>query len=518
MNDKGQRALWVRSLDTLEPRMLPGTEGAGSFFWSDDGRSLAFFVGAELKRIDIAGGPATVICPAPDANRGGAWTSRGTIVFGSTQGLQQVPATGGTPTTALALAADEAFHTAPLLLPDGEHLLLIAGVGSEVRGGAQRRVLATRLGSSERNVVFDTDKYVTPVGVADGRLFFVRGTALLAQPFDAENLRLTGEAASVVDRVQLIRNLPYGIASVAGGTVAYVSEGNSNTHRLTWFDRAGNQTAVVGEPGDYSGLELSPDQTRAAVAVLDPARRTHDIWLFDLGRALRTRFTFEPGDERTAIWSPKGDRIILNRQQKLTERDLFVRASDGSGTESPVVVDGLSKDAMSVSPDGRVLLYRVSSKRFNDIWMKPLDGPGKPAPFIATEFDENYGRFSPDGRWVAYSSLESGRWEVYVVPFPGPGGKWQLSTAGGTLPRWRGDGREVFYLAPDSSLMSVMVDGSESAFQVGEASRLFHAPVPSPIGYNYVVSADGQRFLLNVSAERASPVTIIDGWQALVKK
>jgi Tol biopolymer transport system component len=238
---------------------------------------------------------------------------------------------------------------------------------------------------------------------------------------------------------------------------------------------------VVGEPGDYSSLELSPDQSRAVVAVMDQSRRSHDIWVFDVARALRTRLTFEAGDERSAIWTPGSDRLILNRQQKSTERDLFVKAADGSGRETPVVVNGLSKDAMSVSPDGRWLLYRESSKQFSNIWIAPLDGSGKPAPFIATEFDENYARFSPDGRWVAYSSNESGRWEVYVVPFPGPGGKWQVSTAGGEMPRWRGDGHEIFYMALDYALMAVSVDGRSSAFQVGQATPLFHPRVPSPV-------------------------------------
>ena len=330
-------------------------------------------------------------------------------------------------------------------------------------------MLATRLGTADRTVLFDTDRFVHPVGFADGHLIFVRGTSLLAQPFDAASLRLRGEPVPLVDRVEPIPNLPYGFASAAGSALAYVPATNPNVHQLTWFDRAGRETALLGEPGNYSSLELAPDQTRAVVAVMDPARRNHDIWVFDVKRALRTRLTFEPGDERTAIWSPASDRLILNRQQKGTERDLFVKAADGSGREAPAVVNGLSKDAMSVSPDGRWLLYRESSKMFNDIWVTPLDGSGKPAPFIATEFDENYARFSPDGRWVVYSSAESGRWEVYVVPFPGPGGKWQVSSAGGELPRWRGDGREIFYLAPDGNLVSVAVDGRSSAFQVGQA-------------------------------------------------
>ena len=517
VNDKGETALFVRDFDDLDSRIVPGSENAGSFFWSPDGRSLAFFAGSQLKRVEVAGGPPTVICEAPTGNRAGTWTPGGLILFGSTLGLQQVPATGGTPVTAFTLAADETLHVLPLVLPDGEHLLFVAGVGGEIRAGTRRRLLVGRLGSTDRTVLFDTDQFVQPIGFADGRLIFVRGTSLLAQPFDAASLRLSGEPVPLVDRVEPLPNLPYGYASAAGSTVAYVRATNPNVHQLTWFDRAGRQTAQLGEPGNYSSLELAPDQTRAVVAVMDPARRSHDIWVFDVARALRTRMTFEPGDERSAVWSPASDRLILNRQQKGTERDLFVKAADGSGREAPVVVNGLSKDAMSVSPDGRWLLYRESSRAFNNIWVTPLDGSGTPAPFIATEFDENYARFSPDGRWVVYASSESGRWEVYVSPFPGPGGKWQVSTAGGDLPRWRGDGREIFYMALDGTLMSVAVDGRSSAFQVGQASPLFRPRIPSPVGYNYVVSADGQRFLVNVSAEPDTPVAIIDGWQALLK-
>ena len=411
----------MRDFDALEARIVPGTEGAGSFFWSPDGRSLAFFAGNQLKRIDVAGGSATVICDAPTGQSRRRLDSgrrhRLRIDVGPAAGAGD----GGTPTTALALGADEAFHSIPLLLPDGEHLLLVAAVGGEVRGGARRRVLATRLGTADRTVLFDTDRFVHPVGFADGHLFFVRGTSLLAQPFDAASLRLRGEPVPLVDRVEPIPNLPYGFASAAGSALAYVPATNPNVHQLTWFDRAGRQTALLGEPGNYSSLELAPDQTRAVVAVMDPARRNHDIWVFDVTRALRTRLTFEPGDERTAIWSPASDRLILNRQQKGTERDLFVKAADGSGREAPVVVNGLSKDAMSVSPDGRWLLYRESSKMFNDIWITPLDGSGKPAPFIATEFDENYARFSPDGRWVVYSSAESGSLGGVRRAVPGTG-------------------------------------------------------------------------------------------------
>ncbi|HLG57991.1 MAG TPA: protein kinase [Vicinamibacterales bacterium] len=477
--DAGEQALWVRALDTLDSRILPGTEEASAFFWSPDNRSLAFVSNGKLRRIDVAGGPATVLCDLPLAlplALGGAWSAAGVIVLGSTSGLQQVASTGGTLTAALALAPDEALHSLPVFFPDGEHFLFVAAIGAEVRGGSRRRVFAARLGSQDRTLLFDTDRYVTPVGIANGHLLFVRGNSLVAQPFDETRMALSGDAVSVIDRIQLMPDRPYGVVSIA------------------------------------------PDESRAVLAIMDAARRTRDIWLFDLTRAIRTRFTFDAGEERTAIWSPGSDRLVYNAQRKATERDLYVKASNGSGTETTLLADGLSKDAMSWSQDGRFLLYRVSAKTRNDIWVQPLDGPSKPYPFIATEFDENYGRFSPDGRWVAYSSDASGRLEVYVAPFPGPGGKWQLSTTGGSYPRWRQDGRVLFYLAPDNTMMSVAVDGTTSGFQSDAARALFHAPIALQVGYQYAVTRDGQRFLLNTAASSSAPVAVIDGWPRLLKK
>jgi eukaryotic-like serine/threonine-protein kinase len=518
VSDDGRSQLFVRAFDAPDVRLLEGTRNAGTFFWSPDSRSLAFFEGAQLKRIDLTGGVPTVICEDPTTfSRGGAWTPGDIIVYGSTEGLKQVPAGGGTPTILLPLAPDESFHVQPTLTPDGKSVLVIAGVGDVVRVSAARRVIASRIGSPERKVLFEGDQFAQPVGLAAGHVLFVRGAALMAQPFDTASLSLSGTAVALVDQVQPVPNVGYWVATAAGQSLAYLPASSSNVNQLAWYDRTGRQTSLVGDRGDYTSLELAPDQQRAVVAVLDQTRRGRDIWLFDLARAVRTRFTFEAGDERTAVWTPAGDRLILNRQEKSTERDLFIRAADGSGVESAVLVDGSSKDAMSVSPDGRILLYRVSSKR-NDIWMKPLDGSGEPKPFIATEFDENYGRFSPDGRWVAYSSNESGRPEVYVVPFPGPGGKWQISIAGGELPRWRGDGRELFYLAQDKTLMAVTVDAGTTAVRAGEAAPLFRTAVPTMVGYNYAVSADGQRFLINTSVDVPPPLAVIENWPTLLKR
>ena len=287
---KGDTALFVRDFDDLESRIVSGSEGASSFFWSPDGRSLAFFAGSQLKRVDVAGGSATVICEAPTGNRGGAWTPGGVILFGSTLGLQQVPATGGTPVTALALAADEVIPQRCLvLLPDGEQ-------PAGRRRCWQRNPRPARAEDGDSPGLVRASRAVRHRSVrATGRVR--RRTVDLRsrhQPAGATLRRrqLAAERRSRAARRsrELVPNLPYGYVSAAGSALAYVPATNPNVHQLTWFDRAGRQTALLGEPGNYSSLELSPDQTRAVVAVMDPARRNHDIWVFDVARALRTRF------------------------------------------------------------------------------------------------------------------------------------------------------------------------------------------------------------------------------------
>ena len=515
----GQSRIWVRPLDTLEARMLDGTEDAATLFWSPDSKSIAFLSRGGLKRVDIAGGAPAKLTDVVTGNlAGGTWTQRGDILLGSAQGILRIPATGGAAKTAIPTAEGEAFYSLPIMLPGGTHALFTAGVGDEVRGGARRRLVAASLESGERTVVLDTDQYVAPIAVARGQLLFVRANAILAQPFDVDRLTLSGEAVQLADRVRQFSDRPYAFATATEtGVLAFVPTTPVDLHQLAWFDRMGRQIASVGDQANYANLELSFDDRQAIVAVLDPARRTRDIWLLDLARGMRTRFTFDPGEERTAIWSPTGDEIVFNAQRKATERDLFVRASNGSGTEQTLLADGISKDAMSWTPDGRFLLYRASGKTGNDIWVLPVGG--KPYPFIATPAQENYGRFSPDGRWVAYTSNESGVDEIYVAPFPGPGGKFQVSSAGGTLPRWRGDGREIFYVAPDRTVTAVPVDGTTAGFRVGAPTGLFRAPVETLVGYQYAVARDGQRFLVNTVGNQSAPtVTVETDWPSLLKR
>jgi serine/threonine protein kinase/Tol biopolymer transport system component len=517
LDKAGVSSLLIRRLDDVTAQPVAGTSGVESYFWSPDGKSIGFVAGGKIQRLDLAGGPPTVLGEAFET-LGGAWSPSGVILLGSYQGLLQIPATGGKLTTLIPLAANDAFYNFPQFLSDGRRFTFVAGVGPIVRGTGERRVLVGSLDSSEYTVLFDANQPLFPVGWVSGHLMFVRGNAVLAQAFDETRLAPLGDPIPVAARVQLLPNRPYGTASVsASGVLAYVPENEQPVHQLAWFDRAGRRTNVPGELADLSSIELSPDGTRVALAILDPIRRTRDIWIQDLSRGVRARFTFDSGEERTAIWSPDSARIIYNAQRKGVERDLFAKMSNGSTNETTVLVDGLSKDPMDVSPDGRLLLYRVSAKTRNDIWIVPLDG-SKPYAFIASEHNENYGRFSPDGKWVAYTGEESGQPQVYVVPFPGPGGKWQVSAAGGLFPKWRRDGRELFYVAPDGRMMAVEVDGTTAAFRAGAPRALFQAPVASQVGYQYSVTKDGERFLVNTAVPSSLAVTVVSDWTLTLKK
>lgn len=346
----------------------------------------------------------------------------------------------------------------------------------------------------------------------------------MAQPFDAPRLALTGDAFPIAEQIQIQPEdpPPLGVFSASGtGVLAYQTGSAAGDSRLLWFDRSGRQIGALGDRAGYDSVALSPDGTRAAVSLLDPSSGTYDVWLYDVARGVRTRFTFDPGNEMMPIWSPDGGRIVFNSTRK-GRRDLYQKASSGAGPEEVLLEGGFDKYAYSWPPDGRYLLYNstVEHPRTGvDIWVLPSFGDRKPFPFLQTPFNEGLAQFSPDGPWIAYQSTESGRSEVYVAPFPGSGGKWQISPAGGSWARWRRDGREIFYLAPDNKLMAAAVNGRGAGFEVGAVQPLFETrPKIARLGYD--VSADGQRFLVNTLVEEATsaPITVVVNWSAGLKK
>jgi hypothetical protein len=351
-----------------------------------------------------------------------------------------------------------------------------------------------------------------------GHLLFMRGSTLMAQPFDPERLALSAEPLPVAEQVMTLANPPMAIFSASQTGVLTYQTGTRIGRRLTWFDRTGKALGTIGEPGFFETLELSPDGERAAVTILDRIGGARDIWIVDLARGLPTRFTFDPTNELSGRWSPKGDRFVFNSDRN-EQPGLYLKPSSGPGTEQLLLASTNAPAAASWSPDGRFLLYSlVDNKTLADLWVLPLAGEPKPQPFLRTEFVEGLGRFSPDGRWIAYHSNESGRLEVYVGAFPGPGEKWRVSTAGGTFPRWRSDGKEIFYVTADNMLMVAEVNGQGAGFDVGAVRPLFELQ-PAPGGYGYDVAGDGQRFLVNAPIETASePLDVILNWTAVLNK
>ena len=518
----GVSQLWVQPLDGPSAQMLTGTEGAVMPFWSSDSRFIGFYAGGKLKTIDAAGAPPLTLTDTT-GQPGATWNRDNVILFSSTGSvIRRVSASGGSvsPATTLDASNGETQHWSPFFLPDGRHFLYLA-VGSKGGGPNEPNgIYVAALDSTERKLLVPGGSNIK---YAQGHLVFLRDQTLLAQPFDVERLELTGDPAPIAEQVAT-----GGLSGRLGaftvsedGVLAYQSGFATDVSQLVWFDRTGKQLSVLGERAeDYGDLELSPDGRRATVSLFDSAVKNRDIWIFDVARGIRTRFTFDQAEENQAIWSPDGSDVIFN-SNRAGNSDVYRKASNGAGSEEVIQADSISLFPLSWSRDGRFVLYsRLNSGLTNDLWVRPLDGDRKPFPFLQTPFNEYPAAFSPDGRWIAYASNESGRSEVYVMPFPGPGGKWQVSTAGGSYPRWRRDGAELFYLAADNRLMAATVNGQGSGFEVGAVRPLFATRARTARRYMYDVSADGQRFLINTLVEEAAlePITLVVNWTAGLRR
>jgi serine/threonine protein kinase len=515
-NSKTQ--LWIRPLDSLSAKPLPGTEGASYPFWSPDSRSVGFFADGKLKKIEIGGGPALPICDAPDA-RGGSWSVGGTILFEPSfrDPIHRVSANGGksVPVTKLDPSRNETTHRWPYFLPDGRRFLYFSGSHST---GAQSELDAIFVGSLDgTKPKLLVNARSNPVYAA-GHLLFVRQKTLLAQRFDPKSVELTRESFPIVENVQDDPGFFSAVFSVSDqGTLAYqTASGSSGLSELTWVDRSGKKIDVLGEPADYFEPRISPDGRRVAIAIEDPG----DVWIYDLARRVRTRLTFSGSDDFAPTWSPDGTRIAFTSQRS-GSGDIYARAASGTGTDELLSTSKIFKVPNSWSPDGRYIAYikfegAPGSKA--DLWLLSL-ADRKTSPILQSPFDELQAVFAPDGRWLAYASNESGRFEIYVQPFPGPGGKWQISTSGGTQPRWARGGKELFFLAPGGKIMSVEIRAS-TIIEAGTPQALFSTVLKNAPGPPYDVSSDGQRLLLNRPIDEASspPITLVQNWTALLKR
>jgi Tol biopolymer transport system component len=515
----GHKHLWLRRMDASDAQSIAGSEDASNPFWSPDSRQIAFFVPGKLRKVAVSGGTVSDICPAGTFGNGGAWSSRGVIVFSTfAAALQRVAENGGTPE---AIPGAELSSTAlgqmwRAFLPDGTHFLYV-----EWRYPTRpREENALWIGSLNGEKARPLPLTSTNALYSNGYLLFSRDGDLVAQKFDANRLTLNGAVLPLVRNIQYDTSFHDGMFTAStNGTLVYAGRGVGANTELTWMDREGKTLGTLGEPEQFIRPSISPDGKRIAVGV-KPTDAREKVWIYDADRGTRIPVeNSEAGPGLYApVWSPDGKQVAYRGTSQKTAA-LFVHASDGSG--EPKQLRSVQADLLQPtdwSPDGRYLALDIVRYQGRENWEDLLrvveyDG-GKPILEISDAAD---GRFSPDGHWLAYSDEKSG--EVYVTPFPGPGAKIAISSGGAWDPRWRGDGRELFYVTDDMYVMSVEVHESAADFKVGSPRRLFRLQLPYNAGF-YDVARDGKRFLINArtSKEQTAPLTVITNWPALLTK
>jgi serine/threonine protein kinase/Tol biopolymer transport system component len=512
----GSPQIWVRSLSELEAQPLAGTENGTQAFWSPDSRTIGFAAGGRVNTVAVDNGAVRTVCDAPSFFRGGAWNPDGVILYGSLAGgIYRVPASGGQPTPVTTPDAErgESAHRFPSFLPDGRHFLYVAFPSNTVWIGSLDGQAATQLVAADSQA-----QYAAP-----GYLLFARDAAVVAQPFDANRRTLSGDAVAIAENP--LQDLNGTAAFSVSGTGAVVLRAGiaSRTTQLTWTDRGGKPVGTLGPPNRYRNPALSPDDTRVAAEVLDLGTRSQDIWILEAGRSEASRFTFDRHDDIWPAWSPDGSRLAFASDREAGKANLYGKPSDGSAAEELLLESGAETLAapLSWSPDGSLLVYRRFAP-YSNMALLPVAGePGaQPTLFQQVAATQAQGQVSPNGRWLAYHSNETGSNEVFVQSFPTPGAKWQVSKDGGYHPKWRRDGRELFYYGTGGQLMAAAIAG-DVALDIGAPVPLFtpgllNGPVVG-VGFRaqYDVARDG-RFLLNVPVgdPPPSPIAVVLNWAA----
>jgi serine/threonine protein kinase len=511
--------VWLYDVGSLEPRALSGTEGGNFPFWSPDGKSLGFFADGKLKKLDVAGGPVQTLCDAR-SGRGGTWNKDGVILFTPsgqmTGGLQRISASGG---TAISIAAPqnsagEASQRWPMFLPDGKHYLFLSS--TITRTSDSDGIYVGQLDSTETHLVVKTT--ANAAYAAPGYLLFCRQETLFAQPFDLNRFQLTGEPIAVAAAPEYFPRILRRLFAVSDtGLLIMQKNGGIALSRLVWFDRKGVEVGSVGNPDAYSNLFLAPNGQSVAVDKTDPGNQNTEIWTYDLRGESPKRVTFDAALDAVPVWDPSGSRLIFTSTRQHIF-DLYQKNADGAQEEKLMLHTEVDKYPNSWSRDGKNILYAQGP----DLWFLTLPDL-KPAPFLKALSTLKNAQFSPDGKWAAYASNETGRWEIYVTSFPEGRGKWQVSTDGGEQPRWRGDGKELFYLSSDAKIVSVPIKLGAN-FDPGAPATLFQANPRESIAtseqFAYDVDSSGQRFLINSPIRNApiQPVSIILNWDANLEK
>jgi eukaryotic-like serine/threonine-protein kinase len=498
----GRSQLWIRSLDSAIAQALPGTENAIDPFWSPDSGYVAFSAGGKLKKVAISGGPVETLTEVSATL--GTWSREGVVLFAADDNrLVRVSDSGGnvTPVTMLDASRLEICHCSPQFLPDGKHFLYLA----QSTRAENSAIYVASLDSKEKKLLLNISS--NPVYVSPGYLLFHRQGTLMAQPFDANKLELTGEEVPIVEGVEFNPFNGFAVFSASNnGVLAYRGGGGAVPLNLVWVNRNGTEQPLSAPPHNYTFPRISPDGKRVAAGIEEGEGQ---IWLYDISRDALSRLTFEGSSNVDPIWTPDGKRITF----KGKGNRLFWQSADGAGNAEELTPGKLVQNNIpsAWSPDGQELAFLEDGVARN-IWILPLKGR-TPHVFVASPAYESAPSFSPDGRWIVYASDESGRTEIYVRPYPGPGGKWQISTDGGTEPKWNPKGRELFYR--DGQKMMAVDYTEQPTFSAGKPKMLFQGPyTPTPrTAADYDVNPDGQPFLMLKATEQSpGQINVVLNW------
>lgn len=495
----GGVSLWLQSLGTNETRALPATDRASAPFWSPDGTRVGFSAAGRIRAIDLASGSITDLAEAPAA-RGAAWNEAGDLVFAATGdgGLSRRTADGTLSSfTTPDAAHGESSHRWPAFLPDGQHVVFFVRATERSRGGIW---VASLNDASARRRLISADGQ--PI-VSGNTLLYLNDVALMAQPLDPATWTTAGRAE--LAGLNVGRGPLDQVFATASPEVLIYGPPGTTLRELRWTARDGSTIGRMGEPLDAWDLRVSPDGARVAITELDPQTRTLDVWIREQSQPVPKRLSISTDADESGVWSPDGHRIAW----VAARRKVSIRGAGAVLPEQVVATFDPPLQLWDWSRDGRALLAgRTSADTRDDLWIVPLPHGGTESAYAVAPFNQSHGVFAPDGRSIAYASDESGQFDIYVDSYPKPGSRVRVTTAGGTEPRWRGDGREIFFRR-GSEIHAVTITGSE----VGASERLFDAGATIR---SYDVTADGKRFLLNLPASSAAPraATLVVNWRS----
>jgi eukaryotic-like serine/threonine-protein kinase len=512
----GKQQIYLRSLDALTVLPIQGTEEATYPFWSPDGGYIGFFIQGKLKKVAVSSGAVQTICGAVDG-RGGTWNKEGTIVFAPAGdgALYSVPDSGGTPAQVTFPDKPGLSHRHPQFLPDGKRVLYF----SEAPGGAIGGIYIVNLDDKKSEFVVASQaraQYVEP-----GYLLYMRERSLLAQPFSASTLKLSGRAVPVAQQVQFGSVRWVSNYAASGDALLYESEEGGGFWQLTWFDLDGKEVGKLGEPREQNGIVIAPDGKRAVAVISEQSGTKTSLWIYDVARGLANRFNYEDGDADDPIWSPDGKQMVYSFNSSAGWK-ILTRTADGTGAPQELLNSSSAIHPAAWSPDGKAIAYNAvnTTNKKSEVWMLPTTGDHKPYPFLKAEANLRGCTFSADGRWFVYVSNESGRDEVYVTPFPGPGEKRQVSTQGGFYAWWFGNkgmaGEGIAYGDPgNATAVLVPISEKNNGMEFGQPRTLFG-------GRNFndansgSFSPDWKKMLVAVTTKsgNTNSLVMVNNWRA----